>query len=981
MPMDTPAGAAPDTIMTDSTTPTTTPSSLPNPSINGESIQVNGTTTTTSNLTVAATVHLVTEADKAVLANTNTIAQDLTLSDIAHAPILSAADLLSQDPSSLIEPSHGVTITPSIPSVDLTPLTTTVPGFGVSILPGLDLSVNTANDEFIIMDNGLITGTTEAVDSGLLNAPVTTVAKPDVSVTQAGDTQSSSALPENALDCNFGTLAGYFGQHALGGFVESSRMMAAEELVLSKTQQENAPKIIEKFTRLLQESTPGSVSTAGDGLSGSSKRQNSNSGDFISGTLDGHDAIKRRRVDDARGMVLENATRDEIEERMIQFMANKREQINESNRQEFIKGRVPNVDLSGTNADAQDADAEDDGCARVDARKLNRTIQMKLETVKNEALTKTNPKTHAQQSDLSMTSNGLDERLRNIQVHLNLRFAAAPVCTIAERIRIVEDVIIQLERDYPLWSALHFNQPNRAFPPPPSVTTVSRNGRNQIVMSGEHLHTTLIDSGDPVANPAALTQFPGVGMLHAPSGSPTAQVQRHGGQDTGLRTGVSANTSVNNSQGAGPAVQARPGVVSPGGASSSATVIKLKRHGGAGSSSLARAVQQQLAQRKANAAASGTTDDPRHSYGTAPSFKVTPTPHRDSPSDSGSTLSKTGGHPSNSSPGRSLSPNISFADPLKPGVTGRGPIKSRRKSIAKGLDPVSAMASMNVAHAGNILGTNPGAGRIVGAPMSLGSQPSVMLEASLGSLAASKAKAASAKKPRKKKGDEGADLSGVAKLASRPGAGRGKGGFGLGKGKGSGRPAMGLGLGKGKGGAYRQELLRQAEVEEFDDYSDEDVDDDGNFQSNSASTILGTMAKAPAGTGNGSLTAGNTTTFENDNSALAHLVSSALKEANAEALAQQKKQREQQQQQQQQQQQAPAPTIAKAKKAPKKPSTPAKPPPVRKFGGKSFGMVGGESSGSSNESSDGEGSGSSGSQSDSSSSSGSISGSDPGDSD
>ena len=421
-------------------------------------------------------------------------------------------------------------------------------------------------------------------------------------------------------------------------------------------------------------------------------------------------------------------------------------------------------------------------------------------------------------------------------------------------------------------------------------------------MSGEHLHTTLIDSGDPVANPAALTQFPGVGMSHSPSGSPTTQVQRQGGQDTGLRTGVAANTTVNNSQGTGPIVQARLGVASPGGAGGSATVIKLKRHGGAGSSSLARAVQQQLAQRKANAAASGTTDDPRHSYGATPSFKITPTPHRDSPSDSGSTPSKTGGHPSSSSPGSSLSPNISFADPLKPGVTGRGPIKSRRKSIAKGLDPVSAMASMNVAHAGNILGTNPGAGRIVGAPMSLGSQPSVMSETSLGSLAASKAKAASAKKPRKKKGDEGADESRVVKLASRPGAGRGKGGFGLGKGKGGGRPGMGLGLGKGKGGAYRQELLRQAEVEEFDDYSDEDVDDDGDLQSNSASTILGTMAKAPAGAGNGSLTAGNTTTFQNDNSALAHLVSSALKEANAEALVQQKKQQEQQQQQQQQRQ-------------------------------------------------------------------------------
>ncbi|OAQ30489.1 hypothetical protein K457DRAFT_452840 [Linnemannia elongata AG-77] len=611
MPMDTPAGTAPDTIMTDSTTPTSTPSSLPNPTVNGESIQANGTTSTTSNLTVTATAHLVTETDKAVLANTNTIAQDLTLSDIAHAPILSAADLLPQDSSSLIEPSHGVTITPSMSSVDLTPLTTTVPtGFGVSILPGLDLSVNAANDEFIVMDNGLITGTTETVDSGLLNAPVTAVTKPDVSVAQVSDTQSSGGLPGAEKTHSTTSLVPWqdilVNMLSELGFVESSRMMAAEELVLSKTQQENAPKIIEKFTRLLQESTSGSVSTAGDGLAGSSKRQNSNSGDLISGMADGHDAIKRRRVDDARGMVLENATRDEIEERMIQFMANKREQINESNRQEFIKGRVPHVDPSGTNTDAQDADAEDDGCARVDARKLNRTIQMKLETVKNEALTKTNPKTHAQQSDLSMTSNGLDERLRNIQVHLNLRFAAVPVCTIAERIRIIEDVIIQLERDYPLWSALHFNQPNRVFPPPPSVTTVSRNGRNQIVMSGEHLHTTLIDSGDPVANPAALTQFPGVGMSHSPSGNPTTQVQRQGGQDTSLRTGVAANTTVNNSQGAGPAVQARPGVASPGGVGGSATVIKLKRHGGAGSSSLARAVQQQLAQRKANAAASGT---------------------------------------------------------------------------------------------------------------------------------------------------------------------------------------------------------------------------------------------------------------------------------------------------------------------------------------------------------------------------------------
>lgn len=41
------------------------------------------------------------------------------------------------------------------------------------------------------------------------------------------------------------------------------------------------------------------------------------------------------------------------------------------------------------------------------------------------------------------------------------QIAASPSCSIAERVRIVEDVIIQLEHDYPVWSAVHFNQPDR----------------------------------------------------------------------------------------------------------------------------------------------------------------------------------------------------------------------------------------------------------------------------------------------------------------------------------------------------------------------------------------------------------------------------------------------------------------------------------------------------------------------------------------
>lgn len=33
--------------------------------------------------------------------------------------------------------------------------------------------------------------------------------------------------------------------------------------------------------------------------------------------------------------------------------------------------------------------------------------------------------------------------------------------SVYERLKVLEDKIMQLERDYPTWSAIHFNQPNR----------------------------------------------------------------------------------------------------------------------------------------------------------------------------------------------------------------------------------------------------------------------------------------------------------------------------------------------------------------------------------------------------------------------------------------------------------------------------------------------------------------------------------------
>ncbi|KAF9437590.1 hypothetical protein BGZ76_000114 [Entomortierella beljakovae] len=695
------------------------------------------------------------------------------------------------------------------------------------------------------------------------------------------------------------------------------------------------------------------------GSSGSSKRNNADPSDIDS---EPHEFVKRRRVDNLSGSAPENSTRDEIENKMNKFIEAKREQINQSNRQEFVKDRHQ---VTATDTETSEPiEGDDDSCARVDTRKLNRTIQMKLETVKNDALIKTNPKNTTQNNDPHATNSGLDERLRNIQLHLNLRIAATPACSIAERVRIVEDVIIQLERDYPLWSALHFNQPNRVFPPPPSVTTVSRNSKNQILITGDHLQTTLLDHGDVFANPASLTKYPGIGVSPSVNGAQSEVLQHQNERDVISGLGSTITSPINGGKNANLAGPSKIAAGNSTGAGGSATVIRLKRHGGAGSSSLARSVQQQLAQRKANAAAAAaaagqTIEEFRASFSSennasSSSFKVS----QSSPLDSGLSITSSSSFTS-----------ADFPTSLKPGVTGRGPIKSRRKSIAKALDPASTASSLAAAQGSGIHNTNMGStliGDSSGIPANdaMNARPSIS-EGSLGSLAGSKQKLAAPKKARKKKGEGNADEG---TSSARTGAGKGKGGFGLGKGKGGGRP-LALGLGKGKGGAYREEMLRRAEMEDSDDESDEDGEDDIGFRS----SVPNNVASAISGSSNPLLFPSDTT-FSGDKSALAHLVDSALKDQAARAhQGQQQLHRLSQESQQQQ---------PKSKKQPRKQSTPTKPPPVRKFGGKSFGMAGGESSGSSsNESSDGEETGSSGSQSDSSSSNDSISGSELGESD
>ncbi|KAJ3514098.1 hypothetical protein NLJ89_g2577 [Agrocybe chaxingu] len=67
---------------------------------------------------------------------------------------------------------------------------------------------------------------------------------------------------------------------------------------------------------------------------------------------------------------------------------------------------------------------------------------------------------------------GLYERVRNVEAHLAMRYVPSPPRTLLARLKYIEDHIVKLEKEYPPWAALHFNQPNRGWPPPPRTTPV-----------------------------------------------------------------------------------------------------------------------------------------------------------------------------------------------------------------------------------------------------------------------------------------------------------------------------------------------------------------------------------------------------------------------------------------------------------------------------------------------------------------------------
>ncbi|CAG8440445.1 11921_t:CDS:2 [Diversispora eburnea] len=204
------------------------------------------------------------------------------------------------------------------------------------------------------------------------------------------------------------------------------------------------------------------------------------------------------------------ATNLEIEQRIDMFVQLKKSEINNSNRAEFLrKSSNPN--------DPDDVIS----CARTDAAEINRNIQMKHDVVNNDdgPLARSTFLSSNQRNDKTKElPTGVEERIQNIEKHLNLKI------DVYTRIKILEDKIIQLERDYPPWAAVHFNQPNRQFPPPSPVTEITLNSIGEII---GNTGTTLPSGNKTLSNstPTSTYHLNSNSMVEGKQMSPISPVQ------------------------------------------------------------------------------------------------------------------------------------------------------------------------------------------------------------------------------------------------------------------------------------------------------------------------------------------------------------------------------------------------------------------------------------------------------------------------
>ncbi|KAI9025331.1 hypothetical protein CLU79DRAFT_844700 [Phycomyces nitens] len=261
------------------------------------------------------------------------------------------------------------------------------------------------------------------------------------------------------------------------GLVETSNCFETELLILSQHNLERLPTELEKLVERLLQSLERHIDAKEAALTDTSCL------DETSKPLEGSLYTKRKRSLDCTDEEWEakerikrldgdqvqiRATNTEVDNRIQTFIQAKQNDVDSSNRTEFLNRPDPTV--------------ADVTCARADAREINRNIQMKFDIVNNEdgplARSMLSANELVRQTGTSHKNQGTIDRLQDIEEHLNVRFEtdAQPPFSLLERIKILENTLMELERQHPTWSAIHFNQPNRVFPPPPPVTYIARPG-------------------------------------------------------------------------------------------------------------------------------------------------------------------------------------------------------------------------------------------------------------------------------------------------------------------------------------------------------------------------------------------------------------------------------------------------------------------------------------------------------------------------
>ncbi|KAH9858458.1 hypothetical protein C2E23DRAFT_798672 [Lenzites betulinus] len=206
------------------------------------------------------------------------------------------------------------------------------------------------------------------------------------------------------------------------------------------------------------------------------------------------------------------------------FLARNRARNDASNRNEFLLSLAEKRQRLNENGDYAPFETPP-SCARTDAKTQNRDLQMKYDIAKNEdgplrrTLKSGNTATTDQPAPSTRTTDAvpsaekypaLDDRLQNVEKHLAVRYVPSPPRSLYDRLKYLEDHIIHLEREYPPWAALHFNQPNRGWPPPPRPTPI-------IVPS----HLTSTAARPPAGSAAAGGIVPGGSSASSSHATPT----------------------------------------------------------------------------------------------------------------------------------------------------------------------------------------------------------------------------------------------------------------------------------------------------------------------------------------------------------------------------------------------------------------------------------------------------------------------------